>query len=101
MRKALVVAVILTTAALAASQTKRSNVEQMIIQMEREWTNAYVKRDVATLDRILTSLRDQSTTDPGEVAPLLGLRRILHRPAILGIGIHYWQLPIIQVQVYP
>jgi len=56
MRKILVVAVIvLTTATLAASQTKRSNIEQMIMQMEREWTDAYVKRDAATLDRLLAS----------------------------------------------
>lgn len=28
-------------------------VGQLIIQMERQWANAYVKRDIATIDRIL------------------------------------------------
>lgn len=56
MKKILVVAVIvLATASFAPSQTRRSNIEQMIMQMEREWADAYVKRDAATLDRILAN----------------------------------------------
>jgi len=56
MKKILVVAVIvLATTSVAPSQTKRNNIEQMIMQMEREWAGAYVKRDAATLDRLLAS----------------------------------------------
>lgn len=56
MKKILVLAVIvLGTPFFATSQTKTSNIEQMIKQMEREWADAYVKRDAATLDRLLAN----------------------------------------------
>lgn len=56
MKKILVAAAIaLATTSFAPSQTKRNNVEQMIVQVERDWVDAYVKRDAATLDRILAT----------------------------------------------
>jgi ketosteroid isomerase-like protein len=54
MKKILIAAVIaLATTSFAPSQTK--SVEQTIMQIEQEWVDAYVKRDAATLTRILAT----------------------------------------------
>lgn len=54
MKKILIAAVIaLATTSFAPSQTK--SVEQVIMQVEQEWVDAYVKRDAATLARILAT----------------------------------------------
>ena len=37
----------------AASKADTASVEQTLIQMERDWTQAALKKDTATLDRIL------------------------------------------------
>ena len=44
-------AVVLTAASLGWGQTGK--VEQTVMQMERDWAQALVKADVATMDRIL------------------------------------------------
>jgi len=46
-----ILAVVLTAASLGWGQTGK--VEQTLIQMERDWGQALVKADVATMDRIL------------------------------------------------
>jgi ketosteroid isomerase-like protein len=46
-----ILAVVLTAASLGWGQTGK--VEQTVMQMERDWGQALVKADVATLDRIL------------------------------------------------
>jgi len=64
----IVSAMMIATASLISSQTKSDTndkqsgkVEQAIMQMEREWADAFVKRDAATLERILAS--DFTDTD--------------------------------------
>jgi len=50
-RRLTLLAVVLTAASLGWGQTEK--VEQTVMQMERDWGQALVKADVATLDRIL------------------------------------------------
>ena len=51
MRRLLTLLVVLTAASLGWGQTEK--VEQTVMQMERDWAQALVKADVATMDRIL------------------------------------------------
>ncbi len=59
----------LATASLISSQMKRDdksqsgNVEQTLMQMERQWAEAYARRDIATLDRILSDDYVETTED--------------------------------------
>ncbi len=64
----IVLTMMFATASVISSQTKSDTndkqsgkVEQAIMQMEREWVDAFVKRDAATLERILAS--DFTDTD--------------------------------------
>jgi len=58
-----------------------------------------VRRDS---DRAVASdQRGRSIADLGEAAPRRELRRVLRWPAVLGIGLHGLQLPVVQVKVYP
>ena len=51
MRRLLTLLVVLTAASLGWGQTEK--VEQTVMQMERDWAQALVRADVATMDRIL------------------------------------------------
>ena len=46
-------ALLLTVSALPARSADTKGVEKAIVQMEKDWTEAGIKKDVATLDRIL------------------------------------------------
>jgi ketosteroid isomerase-like protein len=68
MRLILVIAALvlaISSPALAGSKTgaaKAADVEQALMQMERDWFDAYVKRDAAALERIEAD--DYMTVDP-------------------------------------
>ena len=51
------IALVLVVSSLAFGQAKKqtqaTSAEQELIQLENEWTNAAIKRDVSVLDRIL------------------------------------------------
>jgi ketosteroid isomerase-like protein len=42
-----------TAASPTATVTATENVEQVVSQLEQEWTDAIIKRDLATIDRIV------------------------------------------------
>lgn len=46
-------ALLLTVSSLPARSADTKDVEKAIVQMEKDWTEAGIKKDVATLDRIL------------------------------------------------
>jgi len=65
-RVAIVFGVVVLVLAVAVwgqtpAQPKSGSVEQELIKLEKEWTDALVKRDVAFLDRILAD--DYTSTD--------------------------------------
>ncbi len=58
MKNILMIVVLVFAVSLAAAQTARKNsgeakVEQALMQMERDWSAAYLKHDTAMIDRIL------------------------------------------------
>jgi uncharacterized protein (TIGR02246 family) len=52
-----------TTAAAAAAASPTENVEQALIKLEREWAEALVKADTATLDRVMADDWSMTTWD--------------------------------------
>jgi ketosteroid isomerase-like protein len=88
--------VILLFGADIPAQTQTESVEQELIKLENEWADAWVKRDVAFFDRIMTD--DFTWTSPwGEVFTKA------HNIALLRSGedvITSWVVAEMKVRVY-